>query len=338
MGSYEAEEKTMATKLRIGFVGAGGIASGHYRRTHDTKKAQVVALTEPSKESLGRFYARCPGSEALPVYTNYRDMLRREELDGVVILSPHTVHYDQIKTCLGRGLHVLAEKPMVCTIRHAKDLIERAKAAQRILMISYQRHYEPQFRYMRHQIAKGAIGQVQFVQAIQAQEWLRITKGTWRQQLALSGGGQLNDSGSHLVDIIMWVTGLKVSEVFAKSDNFGTEVDVNTTLAMRFENGALGTMSIIGNAPSWYEDHTIVGEKGALYLRQALGLIHVDGKGKPVKVKLPKYTKNPNSNFIDSILGKDVPQTPPECGLRTIEVTEAAWKSAASGKPVKVPS
>jgi len=329
----------MARKLRIGFIGAGGMSHGHYKRLHATKKAQVVALNEPSEKMIERFHAHFEDSKGLPVYEDYRDMLRNEDLDGVVVLSPHTVHFEQTSAALDKGLHVLTEKPMVCTIRRAKALIEKAKKAKRVLMISYQRHYDPLFRYMREQIAKGAIGKVQYVQAIQSQEWLRITKGTWRQKLALSGGGQLNDSGSHLVDIVMWVTGLKVSEVFAVSDKFGTEVDINSSLAMRFENGAMGSMSVIGNAPGWYEDHSIVGSKGALYLRQGKAdpLLQQDAQGRPVKVKLPKYTKNPDSNFIDAILGKDVPQTPPECGLRTIEVTEAAWKSAATGKPVRVP-
>jgi predicted dehydrogenase len=232
---------------------------------------------------------------------------------------------------------VLAEKPLTCTIQHAKALIRKASAVNRILIISYQRHFDPQFRFMRSQIAKGAIGEVQYVQAIQSQEWLRVTKGMWRQSIALSGGGQLNDSGSHLIDIIMWVTGLKVAEVFAVQENFGGEVDINSTLSMKFQNGALGSMSVIGNAPGWYEDHSIVGSKGALYLRQGIGLIQQDAQGRPVTVRLPKYTKDPDSNFVDSILGKDVPQTPPECGLRTIEVTEAAWRSAASGKAVRVP-
>ncbi|MCP4643763.1 MAG: Gfo/Idh/MocA family oxidoreductase [bacterium] len=327
----------MAKKIRIGFIGAGGISAGHYHRLHATRKAQVVALNDPSKKSLKHFYERCEGSDALPTYKDYRDMLKNEDLDAVLILSPHTVHYEQSMTALGKGLHVLSEKPMTCTIRRAKALIKKAKATKRVLMISYQRHFEPQFRYMRDVIASGKLGKVQYVQAIQSQEWLRATKGTWRQKIAESGGGQINDSGSHLIDIVMWVTGMKVSEVFAKQDNFKTEVDINSTLAMKFENGALGSMSVIGNAPCWYEDHSIVGTKGALYLRQGLGLIHQDATGKPVKVKLPKYSKDPDANFIDAILGKDVPQTPPECGLRTIEVTEAAWKSAASGKPVKVP-
>jgi predicted dehydrogenase len=327
----------MAEKLRIGFIGAGGISHGHYLRLHATRKAQVTALCDPSPEKVNRFYERCKGSEKLPVYENYRDLLKKEELDGVVILSPHTVHFEQATAALRKGLHVLSEKPMVCSIRHAKALIKLARKAKRVLSIAYQRHYDPHFRYMRQQIVKGALGEIKFVQAIQAQEWLRGTRGTWRQTLALSGGGQLNDSGSHLVDIIMWVTGLKVKEVFAKSNHYDTEVDIDNTLAMSFECGALGSMSIIGNAPGWYEDHTIVGSKGAFYLRQGLGLIQQDATGKPVTIKLPKYTKNVDSNFVDCILGKDTPQAPPECGLRTIEVTEAAWRSAASGKPVRVP-
>lgn len=327
----------MAKLLRIGFIGAGGISPGHYFRLHATKKARVVALNDPSPESLKRFYQRCEGSEKLPTYADYRDMVKNEDLDGVVILSPHVFHYEQTRDCLKRGLHVLSEKPMTSTIRHAKALVKLAKESGKVLMISYQRHFQPEFRYMRDVIAKGKLGEVQYVQAIQAQEWLRGTRGTWRQQLAVSCGGQLNDSGSHLVDIVMWVTGMKVKEVFAKQENFDTEVDINSTLSMKFENGALGSMSVIGNAPGWYEDHSIVGSKGALYLRQGLGLLHYDAVGKPVEVKLPKQNDDPDANFVRCILGKAKPETPPECGLRTIEVTEAAWKSAESGKPVRVP-
>jgi predicted dehydrogenase len=327
----------MGSRLRIGFIGAGGISIVHYERLHEVRQANVVAITEPSQTSLERLYARFPDARKLPRYENYLDMIGREELDGVVVMSPHTLHYDQIDTCLGKGLHVLSEKPLTCTVKHAKALIRKAAKVDRVLMISYQRHFDPQFRYMREQIAKGALGEIQFVQAIQSQEWLRVTKGMWRQAIALSGGGQLNDSGSHLIDIIMWVTGLKIAEVYAKQENFGGEVDINSTLTMTFQNGALGNMAIIGNAPGWYEDHSIIGSEGALYLRQGIGLIQQDAQGKLLKVKLSKYAKNPDSNFVDSILGKDIPQTPPECGLRTIEVTEAAWRSAASGKAVRVP-
>jgi len=327
----------MAKKLRIGFIGAGGIAHAHMTRFRGVKQAAVVALTEPDPKALERFHAGFPEAAALPCYHSYREMLDNEALDAVAVLSPHTLHYAQIRESLERGLHVLTEKPMVSTIREAKDLIAFAKKKERVLMIAYQRHFEPSFRYMRDQIAKGALGEIQYVQAVLSQEYLRLVQGTWRLKKALSGGGQINDSGSHMVDIIMWVTGLKVKQVYAVMDNFKTEVDINSALTLTFSNGAMGNMSIIGNAPGWYEDHTIAGSKGAFYLRQGLGLIQQDALGRPVKVRLPKVTKDPSSNFVDSILGKAAPEVPPECGLRTIEVTEAAWQSAASGKPVRVP-
>lgn len=327
----------MAKKIRVGFIGAGGIAILHHQRFSSVKQAEIVALNEPSSISIERFYKHCPGSEKLPVYSNYKDMIKKENLDAVVILSPHTLHYEQIMYSLNCGLHVLTEKPMVCSIAHAKEVIQKAKKAQKVLMISYQRHFEPPFRYMREQIQKGAIGEIQFVQALLSQEWLRLTRNTWRQIPKLSGGGQLNDSGSHFIDIMMWMTGMKVKEVFARVEKFDVPVDINSALTLKFENGALGNLSVIGNAPGWYEDHTIVGSKGALFLRQGFGVLQQDESGKPVKVKLPKMNNDPDRNFIMSILGKEQPEVPPECGLRTMEVTESAWKSAKIGKPVRVP-
>lgn len=325
----------MAKRLSIGFIGAGGISIRHYRDLMATKRARVTAITEPSDAALIRLHTHFPEAKDLPRYTDYRDMLEGETLDGVVIMSPHVYHYEQIVACLKRGIHVLTEKPMVNSVKHAHAVIARAEEAGRILMIAYQRHCEPVFRYMREVITRGQLGAVQYVQAVQAQEWLRLTRGTWRQDKAVSGGGQLNDSGSHLIDIIMWVTGLRIREVYARSDGFDAPVDVNTTLTMVFDNGALGSMAIIGNAPAWREDHSIVGTNGALYLRNEM-LEHIDAKGRPRRVKLPTQRETVDANFVNTILGKSPCQVPPACGLRTIEVTEAAWMSAERGKPVTV--
>ena len=326
----------MSKKVRIGFIGAGGIAVVHFQRTKSIREAEISAIVEPSENSLKNFYSRCPEAKELPVYKDYKEMIKKEALDAVYILSPHAFHFEQIMYSLDAGLHVLTEKPMVCSIAHAKKVIEKSKKVGKVLMISYQRHFEPPFRYMREQIQKGAIGEVQFIQALLSQEWLKLTRNTWRQDPRLSCGGQLNDSGSHFIDIMMWMTGLKVKEVFAKIEFFDAKVDINSALTLVFENGALGNLSVVGNAPGWYEDHTIVGSKGALFLRQGLGVLHQNEKGKYLKVRLPKANSNPNLNFVRSILGKEKPEVPPECGLRVIEVTESAWKSARLGKPVKV--
>lgn len=327
----------MGNKIRVGFIGAGGIAVVHFQRTKPIKEAEVAAITEPNDNSLKNFYEKCPEAKALPVYKDYKEMIKKEKLDAVYVLSPHAYHFEQIMYSLDAGLHVLTEKPMVCSVSHAKKVIEKSEKTGKVLMISYQRHFEPPFRYMREQILKGNIGEVQFIQALLSQEWLKLTRNTWRQDPKLSCGGQLNDSGSHFIDIMMWMTGLKVKEVFAKIEFFDAKVDINSALTLVFENGALGNLSVVGNAPGWYEDHTIVGSKGALFLRQGIGVLQQDENGRYIKVKLPKVKSDPNLNFIRSILGKEAPEVPPICGLRVIEVTESAWKSAKLGKPVRVP-
>ena len=151
---------------------------------------------------------------------------------------------------LDKGLHVLTEKPMVCSVDHAHQVIEKAKEVGKILMVSYQRHLGAQYRYVRNQIMAGELGEIQFISALQDQKWYQGTMGLWRQQLALSGGGQLNDSGSHLLDIMLWMTGLEVAEVQAYMEYFESEVDINSALSIRFRGGAMGTVSVVGNSPT----------------------------------------------------------------------------------------
>jgi predicted dehydrogenase len=174
------------------------------------------------------------------------------------------------------------------------------------------------------------------VSALQSQDWLRWQKGKWRLQKALSGGGQINDSGSHLIDILLWTTGLVADSIFATMENFDTEVDINSALTMRFTNGAMGTMAIIGDAPNYWEEFSVWGEKGVLHLRNGKLMQQMWGETEIHEVTEFKPDSNPDQNFVDAILGRDEVRVPPECGLHTIELTEAAWKSAELGREVKV--
>jgi predicted dehydrogenase len=198
-------------KIRVGFIGAGGIARHHYQQLMATKQAELVALCDPSQASLDRFTQQFPETASVPQFKTYRKMLDSLPMDAVEIHSVHTVHFRQAMDALDRNLHVLVEKPMVCKVLHAEQLIRKARARKKVLLVSYQRHYGGAYRYVREAIAKGAIGPVHFVVAVQAQNWLPITT-TWRGDPKYSGGGQLNDSGSHLVDIVLWMTGLKPAE------------------------------------------------------------------------------------------------------------------------------
>ena len=324
----------MNSKVRVGMIGCGGALGGHMRRLAAMDNVEVVGLADPSKETLARWKEHFDCLSSVPTFSDHKEMLKKVEMDAVEIGSPHCFHYEQICDSLEKGLHVLCEKPMVCTVQHAEDVLARVDG--RVFQVSYQRHFQPAFRHMRDAIRRGEIGEIQYVAALQCQNWFESQKGRWRQNMAFSCGGQLNDSGSHLIDIVLWVSGLQADEVFAYSDNFGCEVDINSAVNIKFTSGAQGTFNIVGRFPAgFWEDISFVGRDGALMIRQGK-LSQVTKGSQPVEVT-PDYAPNdPDANFIGAILGKEEIQAPPECGLRVIEVTELAWKSTASGQPEKL--
>lgn len=322
------------SQVRIGFIGAGGIARAHIRRLLSIPEAEIVALVDPSKDSLARVSQEFPDLAGLPTFADHQEMLGSVELDAIEIHTPHTQHFQQALDVFEANKHLLLEKPMVCSVRRAKDLI--AAAGDRVFMISYQRHFQGPYLYIRDQVQSGVLGEIQFIAALQSQNWRRGTQGTWRQQKALSGGGQLNDSGSHLIDILLWTTGLTAESVFAYCNNYDTEVDIDSALSLRFTNGAQGTISIIGDSPMWWEEFSIWGSKGVLLYRNGTILQRKYGEAEMQEVDELPEDSTPDQNFVDAILGRAQVQVPPECGLRVIELTEAAWRSAEAGQRVQV--
>ena len=327
----------MAEKVRVGIIGTGGIAQGHVRRLLENPDAEITALCDIRPEAMTRTVERYPALADVPQFADFRDMIAADNLDAVEICTPHTTHYEQTMTSLGHGLHVLSEKPMVCTVAHAHDVLKKIEETGKVFVLNYQRSYQPEFLYIKNAIDSGEYGEVQFVQGLQGQEWLRGCANSWRHDPALSGGGQLNDSGSHMLDILLFVTGLAVEKVFGFIDNMTVPVDINSALSLKFVGGAQGNISVVGNGPSWYEDITLWCSKGAFYMRN--GKLEVsDALGKrhtPAPEDLPQGN-NPDSNFIAAILGKEEIGSPALWGLRVIELTEAAWKSAATGEAATV--
>lgn len=327
----------MAQKLRIGFIGAGGIAVGHARRLHATGVAEVVALADPSAESIHRIRAECPELAEVPAFSDHRQMLEAVSLDAVEIHSPHCFHTQQILDALEAGKHVLCEKPMTPTAAEARQVIAKRDEVGKVLMVSYQRHYEATYRFIREKVLGGELGRLQMVSIILSQDWLRGTRGTWRQDPAISCGGQLNDSGSHFVDIMLWCTGLHPSKVYAQINNYDAQVDIDSAIAVRFREGAIGTLAIMGGAPTpFWEFFGVWGSAGALLYDRTGGLQWQNVDTNPVIPPLPPCESNPDLNFVRAILGLEQVEAPAECGLRVAEFTEAAWRSAATGQPVSL--
>jgi len=327
------------SELRIGIIGAGGMGAGHGERIQHRKDAQVVAMADTNPAALERARQRLSrGEKSAAEYEKWQEMLEKETLDGVVVATPHTQHYEQVKAALERGLHVLVEKPMTTKAAHAYEVAELAEKQGKVLAVAYQRHGHRPYQKAREIVRSGMLGKVRFISVLIAQDTGEIftNRKHWRAVPELSGGGHFMDTGSHLQDIIMWISGLRPVEVSAFQENDGAQVDRLMSVAIRFEGGALGTFGAVAISPEWREEVSFYCTEGVLNLRPEGPSYQLRGKDIVLVRKYDGKEVSCADNFIDSILGLDKPIAPATCGVRVAELSEAAYESAATGKPVQI--
>ncbi len=318
------------SNVRIGFVGAGGFARYRIGNMLKVSDAKVVAMVDPSANQIDQTRNSYPQLAEVPAYSTTEAMYDDVKLDAVVIQTPHAFHAPQILEAFSHKCHVCCEKPLVATVEEAHQVIAARDKAKKVGMVSYQRHTQGEFLLIRELIGSGKYGAVQMVHALLSQEWKRLTANTWRQKKELSCGGQLNDSGSHMLDILLWVTGLAPKRVSALTDHRGTEVDINSTLNIQFEGGALGSVCILGDGANWHEDLTIACDRATFYVRGG-ELTIVEENGTKLRVENPPGMGTPDQHFVDAILGRVPLIATFEDALKVARLTQAAWASDEKG-------
>jgi predicted dehydrogenase len=150
-----------ARRARIGLIGTGWWGTyAHLPSLTTYPAAEVVALADPSAERLAQAAERF----GVPAqFTDYREMLARVELDGVVVATPHATHYAIAMDVLSRGVPLMLEKPMVLRAADARHLVGLANEKRVPLVIGYPYHFVEQHAQLRARIAEGALGLIQLV-------------------------------------------------------------------------------------------------------------------------------------------------------------------------------
>ncbi len=314
--------------VRVGLIGCGGFMRYRLGNLLAVEGVEVAALCDPEPVQIERTKEAYPSLVGAPEFSAFEAMLAEARPDAVLIASPHSHHCPQVLASLAAGAHVLVEKPLGNSIDECRQMIEARDRAGLVGAISYQRHGEPIFREARRIVQSGEYGRLLMLNSHLSQDWLRLTHGSWRQIPSLSGGGQIHDSGSHMIDILLWITGERAEEVEAMMDRRTSEVDINSVLNIRFASGALGSLAIIGDAPLWQEQHCLWLENAALFLDGGSRLQIQERDKELVDVPIASDRITPDANFIATIRSEAEVQAPFECGLATMELTEQAWRAA----------
>jgi len=329
--------------LRFGAIGCGNAGTARICRLagHDLG-LQVVAAVDLEKsrldnlsQRLGYDFKRYTGKD------DYRRMIAENELDAVGIFTPHIPHYEHVHYAIEQKLNVLIEKPMVCGAANALEITRLMRESGKTGIIHYQRHYEAKFVKAREVISKGLIGEVKHFFVYMAQDWCAPT---WRGEPEFSGGGQINDSGSHYQDILLWMLDTLPVSAEGSIDSFYRgkkgKVEFNGSFNVELANGANGRIIILADIPGGFvDDVRIVGSKGSL-LFQGDRLIFFDAEKKTysdLPTALPKsYPSCPCDNFVKLLRGKTrINRVPFIFGCRVALLTEAMLRSGhQNGKKI----
>ena len=354
-----------ASKARIGIIGTGWWSTtAHLPGLLANPDAELAALADRSEAALARATA---AFGPIPTYTDYHAMLAAERLDGVIVATNHTSHYEVAKACLEAGVHVLLEKPMVLEAAHAHDLVRIAAEKGRELIVGYPWNYTPITRRARDVVASGRLGALQLVNVLFASMVIEFYRGNdqayapvFGYQVTgpgqaysdpkLAGGGQGHLQVTHAAGALFFITGLQAERVSSFMDNYDVAVDVIDAISVRFKpaNGraAIGTFSSTGNIGKGDGGQLILsiyGEKGYLLLDQGASTLHVrleDGTEEdygplPPDDRYPKFATS--SNLVDVALGRAPNGSPGAVAQRVVELLDAAYRSTAqNGQPVNV--
>lgn len=337
--------------VRLGILGAGWFASR--RHIPDAVKCPSVTLTALCRRDADsrQRMAEKFGISAEQAFESWEVMLDKAELDAVLIATPNNLHFAQAKAALEHGLHVLLEKPMTITASDANALVVLANEKGLKLADAVNPPYWAHCHRIRRALQNPDMGEVESV----AMYWSGTSgflfgKGErpdnmpgvvpptmYRADPEQNGGGYFIDGGTHLVSEVLWVTGLHARRVTALMDS--TPQDMRTALCIELENGAIATLSSIGD--SQYHTRRVRNIFGA-----ANGVITVEGFDFETHLHIHGQESHkfkeadlvsvagPVENFADAIMGRGELFSPGEHGAHVVEVVEAAYTSASTGKTI----
>lgn len=260
----------MTKQYKVGVIGLGFIGPAHMEAVRRLG-FEVAAVAEHSQELADEKAKQLHVPKA---YGDYKDLLADSELDVIHIASPNYLHFEHVKATLEAGKHVVCEKPLAMNPEESAELVRLAKETGVVNAVNFNIRFYPLAQQARQMVQSGALGdRIYIIQGSYLQDWL-LYDTDWNWRLVPELGGKLRavaDIGSHWADLLTFISGAKITSVFAdfetfvpvrkkprqELDTFGGKIEtaieydeqpIDTedyaSVLLRFDNGARGVMTV----------------------------------------------------------------------------------------------
>lgn len=348
-------------KLKFAIIGCGRISKWHVEAVaKNNDNAVLTATCDILKEKAvekADIYKGFFENADVKIYTDYKEMLDKEDIDVITIATESGFHPEIAIYCLNKGKHVIVEKPMALSTGDADRMIEAAKKNNVKLCVSHQNRFNKPIQQLRKSIEGGRFGKL--VNGMASIRWNRnmgyYQQAPWRGTWELDGGTLMNQC-IHDIDLLQWMMGGEIESVYAQTGNFLRDIAAEDfgAIMIRFKNGAVG---IIEGSACVYpknleETLSIFGEKGAVVIGGlAVNRIETwrfeDGLDSEEEI-LKGQEGDPDTvyghghtplfeDMIDAIKNNREPLISGVEGKKGMEIILAAYKSQKTGLPVKFP-
>ena len=194
----------MGKLIKIGIIGCGGIANGkHMPSLAKVADCEMVAFCDIVEERAQKAAEKF-GAKDARVFTDYRELLKLEEIDVVHVCTPNRSHSPITVAALEAGKHVMCEKPMAINSEEAQKMLDAAKRTGKMLTIGYQSRFRSDSRYMKEEAEAGTFGEIYYAKATAIRRRAVPTWGVFLNEYE-QGGGPLIDIGTHALDLTLWM-------------------------------------------------------------------------------------------------------------------------------------
>ena len=333
--------KTGSKEVRWGIVGYGGafnMGKLHGESINGTGM-KVIAVCDIDPKRTEAAQADFPG---ITTYADHKEMLKNKDIDCVVNILPHNLHYPVTMDCLRAGKGVCSEKPFCITTEEATDMIDLAKKKKVLLTVFHNRRHDGDFMAVKEVIDKGIIGEVFRVEAYMG-GWSK--PGKWWRSIKEISGGNFYDWGAHHVDwVLNFLAGRKIKSVtgfYQKRVWMDATIEDETQAIVRFDNDVVADICLSSIAKVGKPRWRILGTKGAIEDHWSGKFkVFTEIKGYSAEMEVgykPTTWEEWYPNLADHLLrGKEL-EVKPEEARRVIMIMDYAERSAKEGKSIDTP-
>ncbi len=321
-------------KVRLGLVGLGWWGAELASTVERSGTAEVVACHARTASAREGFAERF-GCRSV---TSLKELLTADDVEGVILATPHSVHAEQICEAAAAGKHVLVEKPFTLTVEQARCAVAAADSAGTLLMVGHQRRRQGANRRIRQMVQNGELGTV-----LLASSMFNVSKGypaTWRADQTETPLGAMTGLGVHMIDTYQYLIGPIVAvTALSRSVLADQPLDHATGLLFEFESGAVASLLTSHFLPATVEV-TVHGTQAAAFNRGDGTRLLIQARDEVTPQEVDLEVNDPLveqiAEFAVAIRGSATIETDGRVGLAVTEVFEAAIVSAQRGTRVEV--